>query len=93
MRLSKIFSLRGKLLKRLIRVLNLQQNLQQFGAFGLLLRYCCDSVIIISLYLTIINVFSTISYKPDNRISNPAVPGSNPGGRGRKHIKDRGCQQ
>ena len=59
--------------KRLIRVLNLQQNLQQFGTFGLLLRYCCDSAIIISLYLTIINVFSARPYKPEISISNPLL--------------------
>ena len=59
--------------KGLIRALNLQQNLQQAGAFMVLLRRCYDFAIAISLYLTIINVFSTIRYKPEVSISNPLL--------------------
>jgi len=64
--------------KRLIRVLNLQQNLQQFGAFRLLLRYCRDSATIISHLLTIINGLLTNTYKTPWRTENPCVGGSIP---------------
>jgi len=57
---------------------NLQQNLQQFGAFRLLLRYCRDSATIISHLLTIINGLLTNTYKTPWRTENPCVGGSIP---------------
>ena len=48
---------------RLTRVLNLQQSLQQVGAFAVLLRYGRDSVSIISLYFTVISRLFTNTYK------------------------------
>ena len=50
---------------KLIRVLNLQQNLQQVGAFAVLLQYRHDSFSIISLYFAIINHLFTNTYKPE----------------------------
>ena len=43
---------------------------------GLLLRYCCDSVTIISRYLTVINRLLTNTYKSQQRTENPCVGGS-----------------
>lgn len=58
---------------RLIRVLNLQQNLQQTCSFELRLCYCCDSVSIVSLYLTVISRLTTNTYKTAKRIIDPKV--------------------
>ena len=62
--------------KGLIRASNLQQNLQQQRSFRLRLRYCCATVSIISSYLTVINVFHTIPYKPKYGSPGPKVVSS-----------------
>ena len=63
----------GVLRNGLIRVDNLQQNLQQTCAFRLLLRHGCASASIISLYLTVVNHLLTNTYKTPERIRNPLL--------------------
>jgi len=52
---------------------DLQQNLQQTCAFGLLSRYCCATASIISSFLSIINHLLTNTYKPHKRPVDPML--------------------
>ena len=64
----------------LIRAGDLQENLQQACTFGLLLRFGCASVSIISSYLPSIRYLFIYTCKPACRTSNPKVAGSSPTG-------------
>ena len=57
---------------------DLQQNLQQTCAFGLLLGFGCASASILSPYFTSIKHLFTNTYKPLARTVDPKVVGSSP---------------
>ena len=57
----------------LIRAGDLQQNLQQIGAFELLSRFGHASASIISRYVTSISGFFQRTYKREKRPTNPVV--------------------
>ena len=69
----------------------MQQNLQQTCSYGILLPYVPASVGVISLFDIVINGFVVNTYEWLCQFSNPAVPGSNPGGRAAfSQIRSRG---
>ncbi len=61
---------------------------QQRPSVGLLLRFGCLSVGIISLYLTIVNRLLTNTYKPSFRTVDPKVEGSSPFGLVQSRVTD-----
>jgi hypothetical protein len=73
-----VFSNHRKLNFRLIRVVDLQQNLQQACTFRLLFGFGYASISIISLLLSTINDLHTTTYKHLIGTENPCVAGSTP---------------
>jgi hypothetical protein len=59
----------------------LQHYLQQVRSFGVLLAFGCVAGGVISHYCIVVSGLLVNTYETSVRVSNPAVPGSNPGGR------------